>query len=73
MIKLGEPTTVTANDNSVPAISAIEKYRLTFRSGHSKWATRVRFADGKAIEFTELMTRREATENALYQRRLGRL
>lgn len=62
---------MTTRDLAGVGIKSVERYRLQWRSGHSKWATKVVFEDGEEIRFTNLLSKREAARNALFQRALA--
>ena len=61
--------TMQANDNGTTGNSTVTctvvKHRQKWRSGHEKWVSRVVFSDGKTITFMDLLTKREATKQAL--------
>lgn len=64
--------TTQANDNGAPGNTTVTctvvKHRQKWRSGHEKWVSKVVFSDGKEITFMELMSKREATKQAMVQR-----
>lgn len=51
----------------IPAVVRVERYRLRFASGHSKWASRAVFADGTVVRFMDLapayVVRRQAPDH----------
>jgi hypothetical protein len=48
------------------ATATVESYNLQASNGrHIRTATRVRFADGRVVSFTEKMSKREALRQAV--------
>jgi hypothetical protein len=43
----------------------VERYRLRFTSGHSKWATQVTAPDGRVVRFVDLCPKRIAIPQAI--------